>query len=340
MKKEFLFTIAFAATIASCTQDGNVVEIDYTEPSEIAIKFGTAGNIAAGVEQVASRAEVEEWDNTNVGVFLLSKDADADWQGQQTRDMVWNNVSAFISSDNSSRVELNGQSGYYPNQGDRNFSFFGYHPYSNNNLVFTPTTVTKTFNITGQEDILWGKAEVEGNGYNAKYFRTNPDVVPNIAFGHVLTKLQFKVKASPTFAEGQNFKVTGIKVINTADNVTLTVADRTGGTAGAITGDNDAILTAYNNAIGITISQGVDATNAGDPIMLKTDQSYQIVLEMSTPNSQGTRETEPITINSGIDGFQQGYAYDVTLTINSFTEIKFTASLIDWVTGEPIEVEI
>ena len=108
MKKEFLYTIAFAATIASCTQDGNVVEIDYTEPSEIAIKFGTAGNIAAGVEQVASRAEVTEWDNTNVGVFLLSKDADADWQGQQTRDMVWNNVSAFISSNNSSRVELNG----------------------------------------------------------------------------------------------------------------------------------------------------------------------------------------------------------------------------------------
>ena len=340
MKKSFLFTIAFAATVASCTQDEKMVNVDYTEPSEIAIKFGTQSNIIAGVEQVASRAPITAWNNTNVGVFLLSKDADADWQEQQTRDMVWNNVSAFISSDNSSRVELNGQSGYYPNQGDRNFSFFGYHPYSNNNLVFTPTTVTKTFNITGQEDILWGKAEVEGNGYNAKYFRTNPDVVPNIAFGHVLTKLQFKVKASPTFAEGQNFKVTGIKVINTADNVTLTVADRTGGTAGAITGDNDAILTAYNNAIGITISQGVDATNAGDPIMLKTDQSYQIVLEMSTPNSQGTRETEPITINSGIDGFQQGYAYDVTLTINSFTEIKFTASLIDWVTGEPIEVEI
>lgn len=340
MKKSFLFTIAFAATVASCTQDEKMVNVDYTEPSEIAIKFGTQSNIIAGVEQVASRAPITAWNNTNVGVFLLSKDADADWQEQQTRDMVWNNVSAFISSDNSSRVELNGQSGYYPNQGDRNFSFFGYHPYSNNNLVFTPTTVTKTFNITGQEDILWGKAEVEGNGYNAKYFRTNPDVVPNIAFGHVLTKLQFKVKASPTFAEGQDFKVTGIKVINTADNVTLTVADRTGGTAGAITGDNDAILTAYNNAIGITISQGVDATNAGDPIMLKTDQSYQIVLEMSTPNSQGTRETEPITINSGIDGFQQGYAYDVTLTINSFTEIKFTASLIDWVTGEPIEVEI
>ena len=340
MKKSFLFTIAFAATVASCTQDEKMVNVDYTEPSEIAIKFGTQSNIIAGVEQVASRAPITAWNNTNVGVFLLSKDADADWQEQQTRDMVWNNVSAFISSDNSSRVELNGQSGYYPNQGDRNFSFFGYHPYSNNNLVFTPTTVTKTFNITGQEDILWGKAEVEGNGYNAKYFRTNPDVVPNIAFGHVLTKLQFKVKASPTFAEGQNFKVTGIKVINTADNVTLTVADRTGGTAGTITGDNDAILTAYNNAIGITISQGVDATNAGDPIMLKTDQSYQIVLEMSTPNSQGTRETEPITINSGIDGFQQGYAYDVTLTINSFTEIRFTASLIDWVTGEPIEVEI
>ena len=340
MKKSFLFTIAFAATVASCTQDEKMVNVDYTEPSEIAIKFGTQSNIIAGVEQVASRAPITAWNNTNVGVFLLSKDADADWQEQQTRDMVWNNVSAFISSDNSSRVELNGQSGYYPNQGDRNFSFFGYHPYSNNNLVFSPTTVTKTFKITGQEDILWGKAEVEGNGYNAKYFRTNPDVVPNIAFGHVLTKLQFKVKASPTFAEGQNFKVTGIKVINTADNVTLTVADRTGGTAGTITGDNDAILTAYNNATGITISQGVDATNAGDPIMLKTDQSYQIVLEMSTPNSQGTRETEPITINSGIDGFQQGYAYDVTLTINSFTEIKFTASLIDWVTGEPIEVEI
>ena len=340
MKKEFLYTIAFAATIASCTQDGNVVEIDYTEPSEIAIKFGTAGNIAAGVEQVASRAEVTEWDNTNVGVFLLSKDADADWQGQQTRDMVWNNVSAFISSNNSSRVELNGQSGYYPNQGDRNFSFFGYHPYSNNNLAFTPTTVTKTFNITGQEDILWGKAEVDGNGYNAKYFRTNPDAVPNIAFGHVLTKLQFKVQASSTFEAGQDFKVTGIKVINTADNVTLTVADRTGGTAGTVTGDNDATLTAYNNATGITISQGVTATDAGNPIMLKTDQSYQIVLEMSTPNSQGTRETEPITINPGIDGFQPGYAYDVTLTINSFTEIKFTASLIDWVNGDPIEVEI
>lgn len=338
MKKLFLFSMIMAATVSSCTKE-NV--IDYTEPSEVKIKFGADADIVSGVEVAqskASRASIDKWDNTNVGVFLLSKDDDADWANQGVRDVLWNNVSATISEDKSANVTLGGQTAYYPNQGDRSFSFFGYHPYSSEDVSVTETVVTKQFRITGQEDILWGKAEVAGNGYNAKYFRTNPDAMPDISFGHMLTKLQFNVKATDSFEEGQTFKVTGIKLIEVPRDLTLTVADRTG-TSGIITpGTKDQEISAYENATGIEIKKGTTATAAGLPVMIYTDTQYKIKVYMTTPDGN-TVESEPTEITANGKPFQQGYAYDVTLGLNSYKKIEFQASLVDWKTGDPIYVE-
>lgn len=71
-----------AATVSSCTKE-NV--IDYTEPSEVNIKFGADADIVSGVEVAqskASRASIDKWVTQMSVFFFLSKDDDADWANQ------------------------------------------------------------------------------------------------------------------------------------------------------------------------------------------------------------------------------------------------------------------
>ena len=119
---------------------------------------------------------------------------------------------------------------YYPMKIVNNYDFYGYYPrQATNNITVTSNAINVPFTITGDEDIIYGKApqaphkdantlytDEEGkmvhdaiDGYNARYIRmlkyhnwlietkgldgTKEKYVPNIKFNHLLTRLNFQV---------------------------------------------------------------------------------------------------------------------------------------------------
>lgn len=106
---------------------------------------------------------------------------------------------------------------YYPPQG--NFDFFGYH---GDDAVATTSTITKTdalwtvpFTIDGTQDLMSTKAELTTNqnttmtgapaAHQQDYYSAyaaRKGVHPTLTFKHLLTRLQFSVKAGNAAAAG------------------------------------------------------------------------------------------------------------------------------------------
>lgn len=333
MKKSILFSMALVAVLSSCTKDN--VDNNNENNDLVAIQFGAGVGVDVDVQsQKASRAPLgDDWNDTNVGMFVLANNKDADYVGETSRDVLWNNVSAIIAAGGKATPTLGGQPQYYPNGGDREFSFYGYHPYDATAANLQEKEITKTFSIPkGDQDIIWGKAEVTG-GYNAAYFRQegNEDDVPNVVFKHLLTQLKFQVMASSKFEEGQTLTVTKLEIVEVPTDLTLNIVEGT-----LVPGTMDKTITVYDNASGIEIKKGTAATDLGSsPVMLyssNAEQKYKIVL---TTKEGGV--SQKLTIGSN---FAVGTAYNVILSLNSNKTIEFTASLTSWGGYQNVTVEI
>lgn len=325
--------MALVAAFSSCTKDN--VDNNNENNDLVAIQFGAGVGVDVDVQsQKASRAPLgDDWNDTNVGMFVLAKNDDADYVGEASRDVLWNNVSAIIAAGGEATPTLGGQPQYYPNGGDREFSFYGYHPYDASAATAQEKEITKTFSIAkGDQDIIWGKAEVTG-GYNAAYFRQegNEDIVPNVVFGHLLTQLKFQVKASDKFEAGQTLTVTKLEIVEVPTDLTLNIVEGT-----LVPGSMDQTITVYDNATGIEITEGTAATALGsNPVMLyssNTNQTYKIVL---TTKEGGV--SQKLSIGSN---FAVGTAYNVILSLNSNKTIEFTATLTPWGEYQDVTVDI
>lgn len=360
MKKSILFSMAIVAALSSCTKDN--IENNNENNDLVAIQFGAKNGLDVSIDQRPySRASVDEWNDTNVGIFVLAKKTDnvtPDWTtfdpDAKDADILWSNVSATIATGGKATVTFDEPKNgfkYYPNQGTKEYNFYGYYPYEADNITSEATKVSKVFTIDGSQDLLWGKADPVEGGYNAKYVRDNDNAVPAIKFGHLLTKLQFKVKAADGFAVGQTFKIKQIKINNVPTTLTLTVADQEEATEGQLTpGAAENIIYPYNDLEGEGTeinSTSTTPNNIGDAVMLysnNTDQAFSVSVVMEDPEGV-VQETNSIDINpkdnvENKNYFQVGYAYNVTLTLNSFVLVDFTADLAPWETGEDVDVEI
>lgn len=142
MKKNFLFVMAAAAMLASCSKDAAVSEpagngnengvVDPTDPnSPVKIVLG-ASNVDASVEvgKKASRAPITSatWVGTEVGIYGLAKDAafNAGWQTTDN-SIVLDNVVGTIAE--AEAVTLTDGPYYYPADNNVHYTFYGYHPY-------------------------------------------------------------------------------------------------------------------------------------------------------------------------------------------------------------------
>lgn len=236
MKKNFLFVMAAAAMLASCSKDAAVSEpagtgnengvVDPTNPnSPVKIVLG-ASNVDASVEvdKKASRAPITSatWVGTEVGIYGLAKDAafNAGWQTTDN-SIVLDNVVGTIAE--AEAVTLTGGPYYYPADNNVHYTFYGYHPYQAGALEGQSTTVTKTFAINGTQDIMWGKASVDEpvtgtaddgpyDGYNAQFFRKTTGQKATIKFEHKLTQLNFKIKQAAGFTPGQGLQINEIAI--------------------------------------------------------------------------------------------------------------------------------
>lgn len=368
MKKNFLFVMAAAAMLASCSKDAAVSEpagngnengvVDPTNPnSPVKIVLGASTDIEAGVEvdKKASRAPLESWSNTEVGIYALA-DAGDDWSTEVVNDptMLWENVKGTIATGNSESeqniaLELNGQPGYYPNQGTNEYTFYGYYPYQGTTPTMEGKKVTTTYTITGEEDILCGKAAVE-DGYNASYFRTGEGATPIITFNHMLTQLKFTVKKSASFDDGQRLSIQSITISDVPTQLDLVIANGDDSSQ-SIAQNADPVVASLNisgldTAFDITNdANSSTATSVGQPIMLFSDNtttnSFKAIVVLV--DGEGKTSSNEITLNAPANTgsiYKQGSAYTVELTINSLQEIEVKAKLTQWADGGTITGEI
>lgn len=258
MKKNFLFVMAAAAMLASCSKDAAVSEpagngnengvVDPTDPnSPVLVRLGAGG---LGVDVTPTRGVVDSWNNTVVGIYALAKDADfTEWQAGDGSILLENEKGTITGNPDGSvtKEAINIAEKYYPGSNDIHYTFYGYYPYAaadaEGNDKTPPTNatgkVTKTFVINGSQDIMWGNAVAakinntaggeQLDGYNALYFRKGEGAAtPDITFNHKLTQLNFKIKKAGEFSTAgpdKQLSVTKIE-INTFPSLDLTIADK------------------------------------------------------------------------------------------------------------------
>ena len=378
MKKNFLFVMAAAAMLASCSKDAPVPEqtgngnengvVDPANPNSLVKIMLGASNVDASVEvdKKASRAPISSttWIGTEVGIYGLAKDAafDAGWQTTDN-SIVLNNVQGTIAAENA--VTLTDAPYHYPADNNVHYTFYGYYPYQGGAIDAQTTTVTKTFAIDGTKDIMSGKASVdapvEGNadeetydGYNAQFFRKTDGTTPDIKFEHKLTQLNFKIKQAAGFEDGQGLKVNAIE-IETYSSLDLTIADKTGTTTGTIAPTPDTELE-YITVKKDDLGTAADAMNMDNIVDNENGDSFGTsMMVYAEPNNQKSYkiritlqlgEQEPVSsevtfnLPSGGD-FVAGTSYNVNISVNSMTEVTVNATLTEWVTAdEDADIEI
>lgn len=378
MKKNFLFVMAAAAMLASCSKDAAVSEpagngnengvVDPTDPnSPVKIVLG-ASNVDASVEvgKKASRAPITSatWEGTKVGIYGLAKD-EAFEEGWQATDnsIVLDNIEGTIEAEQA--VTLTGGPYYYPADNNVHYTFYGYYPHQAGTLEGQSTTVTKTFAINGTQDIMWGKASVDApvagaagddntyDGYNAQFFRKTTGQKATIKFEHKLTQLNFKIKQAAGFTKGQELKINEI-AIETYPSLDLTIADKTGTNTGTIapTPENPLeYITVKKNetevADAMEMDNIVDNENGdlfGTSMMVYAapgdQKSYKIRITLQLGEQDPVPSEVTFDLPSGGD-FVAGTSYNVNISVNSMMEVTVNATLTEWVTAdEDADIEI
>lgn len=370
MKKILLFSMIMAAALSSCTKENIINSSNESSNGSlnpnapVEIKLGASNEVSATV----TRAAIDAWSNTKIGVFALSTSGDWTTNGADGNpNALWNNVEGTVAADGNVSVVLNGQPGYYPNNGTSNYSFYGYclsdAPESIDTwgqLSLQSNEVSTTFTIDGSNDILWGSAvapqldgqDGDGNkydGYNATYFRKGKDAVnPNISFGHKLTKLEFKAQRSTTYNTNSKLFIKSIKVVDVNTELKLTIASQTPANIGKISAANgtkgDILALNDDSATLYPVHDYASLTDVGDEVMLFTTNdnstssfTVNVVLQDDKGATNGA-DGQNITITAPADPgyFEIGKAYKVNITIQSLQSIQITATLTPWDESAPV----
>ena len=355
MKKILLFSFAVLAFAASCQKPQN----DLFEPDPL--DDGTPVKVMLGTNVLNATAKgsgpLEQFDNTVLSVFAIDH-ASTNWTSGDPFLLKNYSVTATGGSSASS-FETDK---YYKD--NVNYDFYGYYvdtlAHLENNLTIEPHAVTLPVTITGYEDILLATTD-EAKDYKAaqtaaqaanKTFNTNRvysaysarrDVVPNLVFKHMLTRLDFVFKTGEDVNSNTRVEIVGIAV-KSVINGTLIVA-----------GDQDLVpATEAETALNLrypTETNFLEMPNTKDGVAIFGSNSnsimvypkagsYELTVKVRqskkigadwTPGSVETR-TFPIALTSG--SFKAGNKYEVTVITYGLEPVVVGVELTDWALGD------
>lgn len=291
MKKSLFLAMAAVVLLSGCSKDDGGISITEkgNDLNSDAVEIHLGMNLPTIDVAPKTRAVIEDgtnWNGLQVGIYALAKNdqvnsTELTWINNDLSQRLLDNLTGTISSGSDPSINLGGTY-YYPMSQGMNYTFYGYYP-----RVETPTIADKTivasYDISGQEDILWGRAVAETKttdgvtyeGYNARYFRKNTGTAnPSIEFQHKLVRLNFKLKAGTEgggTTEAAKVKVKSINVICQNRKVNLTVADKT----------------KMNNTADIENGELATTTISDDPVFVKDnpDVSYCLPLYQTYTSS-------------------------------------------------------
>lgn len=355
MKKILLFSFAVLAFAASCQKPQN----DLFEPDPL--DDGTPVKVMLGTNVLNATAKgsgpLEQFDNTVLSVFAIDH-ASTNWTSGDP--FLLKNYSVTATG-GSSAPSLETDKYYKDNV---NYKFYGYYvdniAHLDNNLTIEQNAVTLPVEITGYEDILLAttdkgkdsqaaknKAQDEGKTFNENRvysaYSARRDVVPNLVFKHMLTRLDFVFKTGEDVNSNTRVEIVGIAV-KSVINGTLTVA------GAQKLEPADEVETALNLRYP-TETDFLEMPNEKDGVasflphsnsimVYPKAGSYELTVKVRqskkigadwTPGSVETR-TFPIALTSG--SFKAGNKYEVTVITYGLEPVVVGVELTDWALGD------
>ena len=355
MKKILLFSFAVLAFAASCQKPQN----DLFEPDPL--DDGTPVKVMLGTNVLNATAKgsgpLEQFNKTDLRVFAIDK-ASTDWTSGDP--FLLKNYSVTATG-GSSAPSLETDKYYKDNV---NYDFYGYYvdniDHQETNLKIDAQAVTLPVTITGYEDILLAttdkgkdsqaaknKAQDEGKTFNENRvysaYSARRDVVPNLVFEHMLTRLDFVFKTGEEVNPDTRVEIVGIAV-KSVINGTLTVAgaqklepaDEVETALNLRYPTETNFLEMPNTKDGVAIF----GTNSNSIMVYPKAGSYELTVKVRqskkigadwTPGSVETR-TFPIALTSG--SFKAGNKYEVTVITYGLEPVVVGVELTDWALGD------
>ena len=355
MKKILLFSFAVLAFAASCQKPQN----DLFEPDPL--DDGTPVKVMFGTNVLNATAKgsgpLEQFDNTVLSVFAIDH-ASTNWTSGDP--FLLKNYS--VTANGGSSASSFETDKYYKD--NVNYDFYGYYvdniDHQETNLKIDAQAVTLPVTITGYEDILLAttdkgkdsqaaknKAQDEGKTFNENRvysaYSARRDVVPNLVFEHMLTRLDFVFKTGEDVNSNTRVEIVGIAV-KSVINGTLIVA-----------GDQDLVpATEAETALNLryptetnflempNTKDGVAifGTNSNSIMVYPKAGSYELTVKVRQSKkigadwTQGSVETRtfPIALTSG--SFKAGNKYEVTVITYGLEPVVVGVELTDWALGD------
>lgn len=355
MKKILLFSFAVLAFAASCQKPQN----DLFEPDPL--DDGTPVKVMFGTNVLNATAKgsgpLEQFDNTVLSVFAIDH-ASTNWTSGDP--FLLKNYS--VTANGGSSASSFETDKYYKD--NVNYDFYGYYvdniDHQETNLKIDAQAVTLPVTITGYEDILLAttdkgkdsqaaknKAQDEGKTFNENRvysaYSARRDVVPNLVFKHMLTRLDFVFKTGEEVNSNTRVEIVGIAV-KSVINGTLIVA-----------GDQDLVpATEAETALNLrypTETNFLEMPNTKDGVAIFGSNSNSIMVypkagsyeltvkvrqskKIGADWTQGSVETRtfPIALSSG--SFEAGKKYEVTVITYGLEPVVVGVELTDWALGD------
>lgn len=361
MKKNLLFILGAAAIMASCSNnefvDQQQPEVNVPE-SDVEVAIG-----AQSVTVTQTRAALDAWDNTPIYVWGLAKNSN-NWTDATSKLFSTGHVKGTVS--NGGNVVTLGEKPedvyFYPLNSSVNFSFYACSPIPDNAPSLLSNRVVASYQIKGNNDILWGGAEAkdidadDGNtysGYNARYFRKG-GVKPTLKFDHKLTRLNFTAKKGQENNDGSIIPVKIENITITANNnATMTVAGDNAGSLTAVSGTAELPVffgdETFEKRGALNLAEDFSESPAGTVMVLPKTGSYIITVSLSAEIDGKPVMAEPSTFEisytdkkTGVTSFDAGKAYTIRLTVYGLRKVEFEkATLTPWDTDtEFIDQEV
>ncbi|MDE7378366.1 MAG: fimbrillin family protein [Paraprevotella sp.] len=385
MKKSYLFAALLAmGALSSCSngtenvvpeQSQNVegrqpILLGVGNPNPVAVTRGT-GTVGDVGE------ELSVWNGEELYMLMVKKTdtSDLDYAKESGEYIFGNEAMNAPVGVNAGYMTLKPGvvTKYYPISGF--FDFFAYHVDDAKAGEIDETDTQKwmlPFVIDGSQDLMVGKAELteeqkelmaahglsEEESYGAKSARHG--IVPSITFKHLLTRLNFTVKAGDPEARGNGVAENAVRVAS-IDIESKTTGKMVVAYKGTVAEENliewaneDKSRLTLKSRVGATLADLVDmeevnlfdateeGISAGEALLVAPEEEYMMNVVLKQMAVGADTETTltfkvPVKTTSG-RGFQAGHSYNVSVTLYGMRRIDVHAVLTAWEKGEDISV--
>ncbi len=366
MKKSILFSMMAAALLASCSNEeatqvaeGDLVPIRLSMTNaDISVSPSTRGTGSIDGNDIGLEGDTLGFSATDLLYITAYNSANPNFaepmrvliSGENYEDL--EDVSASVE-DGTSTLRWNDTRVRYYLPEATSYDFYGCHlglteterERSGLSFVQTEDSVYYALTIDGNQDLMAAKSDRPGSASLARQ-----NVVPKLAFRHLLTRLQFQLTDGNPEGNDTELTVKGIAIRSVATGKLVLAT---------VEGDNPQfVLDAFdetNNPIVELPLQGIPTegqaiagaskTRIGGSLMLPAAAEYEV--ELTIEERLNEQITEYVIDNlpsielpaDPQDGTYVGKSYMVNITLYGSQEVELSATLLDWEQGGEIEYD-